>query len=91
MTDFIGTHIPQIHVVASEATYLMWLDIRKITEDSDAFYRFLRQETGLYLASGSSYGTNGRGFMRLNAATRRALVEDGMGRLAAGVERWNGR
>ncbi len=91
VTDFIGTHIPQIHVVASEATYLMWLDIRKITEDSDAFYRFLRQETGLYLASGSSYGTNGRGFMRLNAATRRALVEDGMGRLAAGVERWNGR
>lgn len=91
VTDFIGAHIPQIHVVASEATYLMWLDIRKITEDSDAFYRFLRQETGLYLASGSSYGTNGRGFMRLNAATRRALVEDGMGRLLDGVEKFNRR
>lgn len=91
VTAFLQEHIPQIHPVASEATYLMWLDCRAIVEDSNAFYRFLREEGGLYLASGRAYGTNGEGFMRLNVATRRALVEDGMERLEKSVRAWINR
>lgn len=89
--SYLSEHVPQIRPVASEATYLMWLDCSKLTEDSNAFYRFLREESGLYLASGRSYGTNGDGFMRLNVATRRALVAEGMERLAKGVTAWNAR
>lgn len=91
VTAFLQEHVPQIHPVASEATYLMWLDCRAIAEDSNAFYRFLRKEGGLYLASGRAYGTNGEGFMRLNVATRRALVEDGMERLEKSVRAWINR
>ena len=36
--------------------------------------------------SGREYGTNGDGFLRLNVATRRANVEDGMHRLKKSVE-----
>lgn len=91
VTAFLQEHVPQIHPVTSEATYLMWLDCRAIAEDSNAFYRFLRKEGGLYLASGRAYGTNGEGFMRLNVATRRALVEDGMERLEKSVRAWINR
>ena len=91
VTEYLKENIPQIRPVASEATYLMWLDCRALTEDSNAFYRFIREDSGLYLASGRAYGTNGDGFMRLNVATRRALVKDGMDRLAGSVKAWQQR
>ncbi|MCM1106482.1 MAG: pyridoxal phosphate-dependent aminotransferase [Blautia sp.] len=87
VTEFLRERVPEIRPVASDATYLMWLDCRNIVEDSDDFYRFLREDSGLYLASGKEYG-NGQGFMRLNVATRRALVEDGMERLERSVQMW---
>ena len=86
VTAFIEREIPQVKVVKSEATYLMWLDISALTTDSDAMYEFIRKDSGLYLASGREYGTNGDGFLRLNVATTRANVEDGMHRLKKSVE-----
>lgn len=86
VTEYIVREIPQIKVVKSEATYLMWLDISALTTDSDAMYEFIRKDSGLYLASGREYGTNGDGFLRLNVATNRANVEDGMHRLKKSVE-----
>ena len=86
VTAFIEREIPQVKVVKSEATYLMWLDISALTTDSDAMYEFIRKDSGLYLASGREYGTNGDGFLRLNVATNRANVEDGMHRLKKSVE-----
>ena len=48
----------------------------------------IRKESGLYLASGREYGTNGDGFLRLNVATTRANVEDGMERLKQSMKAW---
>ena len=62
VTDFIAREIPQMKVVPSEATYLMWLDCQAYTKDSNKLYAFIRKESGLYLASGREYGTNGDSF-----------------------------
>lgn len=88
VTDFIAKEIPQMKVVPSEATYLMWLDCQAYTKDSNKLYAFIRKESGLYLASGREYGTNGDGFLRLNVATTRANVEDGMERLKQSMKAW---
>lgn len=88
VTDFIAREIPQMKVVPSEATYLMWLDCQAYTKDSNKLYAFIRKESGLYLASGREYGTNGDGFLRLNVATTRKNVEDGMERLKQSMKAW---
>lgn len=88
VTGFIAKEIPQMKVVPSEATYLMWLDCQAYTKDSDKLYAFIRKESGLYLASGREYGTNGDGFLRLNVATTRKNVEDGMERLKQSMKAW---
>lgn len=88
VTDFIAREIPQMKVVPSEATYLMWLDCQAYTKDSNKLYAFIRKESGLYLASGREYGTNGDGFLRLNVATTRKNVEDGMDRLKQSMKAW---
>ena len=84
--EYIKAHLPQVHLVPGEATYLLWLDISAISEDSCAFAAFLRRETGLYVSAGAAYGKAGDGFLRVNVACPRAYVEDGMQRLKAGVE-----
>ncbi len=83
--NFIKKEIPEFQVIHGEATYLLWVDIHGLGEDCDAFADFLREKTGLYLANGSEYGASGTGFLRINLACPKRLVEDGMDRLKKGV------
>ena len=83
--EFIKNEIPEIFAVPSNATYLLWLDCSKITEDSNDLARFIRSETGLYLTAGAIYGGNGRTFLRMNVACPRATLDEALDRLEAGV------
>ncbi|GCF94812.1 cystathionine beta-lyase [Enterococcus florum] len=83
---FLDHRLPEIHLVASQATYLAWLDCSQLTEDADELCRFIRKQTGLYLTAGSIFGENAQDFIRLNYATNRARVEDGLRRLEKGVQ-----
>lgn len=85
---FIEENIPEIHLVPSDATYLLWLDCSKLTDDSVVFMEFIRKHSGLYVCEGAEYGEAGRKFLRVNVACPRSLVEDGMCRLADSVKAW---
>jgi cystathionine beta-lyase len=85
-TEYIDREIPQIKVVSSEATYLLWLDCSAFTQDASLFQGFLRKETGLYVTEGVEYGENGKAFLRMNVGTQRSRVLDGLDRLKRGVE-----
>ena len=79
--DFIKNNLPRLRVIPSEATYLIWVDASEYTEDSDELKEHIFETTGLYLSSGKAYGECGSRFLRINLATRRANVKDGMERL----------
>ena len=83
---FIKERIPEVWVVPSQATYLLWFDCRKITDDSQALFEFIRKETGLVLIDGSGYGDGGKGFLRMNLAYPRSQVEDGLSRFEKGIK-----
>lgn len=82
---FVREEIPEIRVVPSEATYLLWLDCSAVTEDSAAYAASIRERTGLYLSAGSVYCGNGAEFLRMNIACPPAVLEDGLSRLRRGV------
>lgn len=82
---FVSEKIPDMKVVYSEATYLLWLDCSKITDNAKQLSAFIRKNTGLYMSPGLSYGKNGKAFIRLNIACPRSTVEEGMKRLAEGT------
>ncbi len=83
--SYIAEHIPDIHVVPSDATYLLWLDCRKITRNSEDLQHFLRERVGLYLSEGSHYGTGGEGFLRMNTACPGSILEKALSRLSRGI------
>ncbi len=81
--EFIRESIPQIHMVPSQATYLLWLDCGRPSPDLASY---IREKTGLYLSPGGPYGGNGNRFLRLNIACPREVLRDGLARLKEGVE-----
>ena len=83
---FLIDEIPNMSLAPACATYLLWLDCRKIIGDAQGLCRYLRKETGLYLSAGMVYGGNGRGFLRMNTACPRERLLDGLERLKRGVK-----
>lgn len=85
---YIKREIPQINVVSSQATYLMWLRYEGRGSASEAA-AYIRRETGLYLADGAQYGSGGEDFLRMNVACPCEVLEDGLERLKRGIEAYS--
>ncbi len=85
--DFIEKEIPAISVVNSDATYLLWLDISAVSDDSAYTAEFIREKTGLYLSAGEQFGGDGRYFLRMNIACPRERIYDGLNRLKNGINK----
>ncbi len=83
--EFIHEELPSIHLVPSQATYLLWLDCGRLGMSGEEIAETIRRETGLYLSEGSQYGSTGENFLRLNIACPRTVLEDGLRRLKAGI------
>lgn len=84
--DYINSEIDGLKAEYSLATYLLWIDISELSDDSVEFCEKLREYTGLYLSDGAEYGECGRAFVRMNLATQRARIMDGLERLRRGCE-----
>ena len=82
---YIEKEIPDVRAVASQATYLLWLDCSGLIGCGREAAGFLRRETGLYLSEGSQYGGNGADFLRMNIACPRAVLKDGLEKLKNGL------
>lgn len=83
--DHFAENIPQIRLVPSEATYLLWLDCSALKMESRELAGHIRKSTGLYLSDGVQFG-NGERFLRMNIACSSAVLKDGLGRLKRAVE-----
>ncbi|MDE6677546.1 MAG: pyridoxal phosphate-dependent aminotransferase [Ruminococcus sp.] len=83
--NFLSENIPQIRLVPSEATYLLWLDCSALHMDSKKLSAHIRKSTGLYLSDGIQFG-NGEQFLRMNVACPKTVLIDGLNRLKRSVE-----
>ena len=86
LKEFLESEIPQIHLIDCEATYLLWLDCNTLNIKSEEFNKFLMDKTGLLLSPGIQFGETGEGFLRINIACPRIILEKGLKKLKEGVE-----
>jgi cystathionine beta-lyase len=66
--------IPEIIPVQPEATYMIWLDCRKLGMTLKEMQDFFTLKAGVGMNEGSSFGPGGEGFMRMNLATTHQTV-----------------
>ncbi|WP_033541072.1 MalY/PatB family protein [Planococcus sp. CAU13] len=81
VTEKLAKALPAIKIHKPEATYLMWLDCRGLGIEEAEIMDKLLQDGKVALEPGSKYGESGRGFLRLNVACPRPMLEDGVERI----------
>lgn len=77
-------HWPAVRHCPPEATYLAWLDMRPLNLPGNAQEYFLKQAR-VALSDGRAFGEEGEGFVRLNFATSRALLDEVLARMDAAL------
>ena len=87
VVDYCEQHIPKIKTYAPDATYLMWLDCRALGLTNEELHDFMIRKAKLGLNDGCSFGRSLNGYMRLNAACPRAILEKAMHQLEDAVNR----
>jgi cystathionine beta-lyase len=79
--EAVAQNCPGVHMRHVEATYLAWLDVRELQlPDPVAFFR----RAGVVLSAGETFGADG--YVRLNFACPRALLEEGLKRIRTAVQ-----
>lgn len=79
--------LPQCPVTTLEGTYLMWVDIRATGKTSRQVTDHLLRKAKVYVNCGTMYGeATGEGYIRINLATRRNLLEEGIMRIIKSLQ-----
>lgn len=87
--SYCAENIPQIKPNIPDATYLVWLDCRDLGMDNETLRKFMIEKAGLGLNEGYTFGRSLSGYMRLNAACPRSVLEKALGQLKAAVDALN--
>lgn len=73
--------IPGVKAMELEATYLSWVDFSGTGMDPAEFTRRVEKEAQIAVNYGSTFGTGGASFLRINIATPRSVVKEAVSRL----------
>ncbi|MFX1281129.1 MAG: MalY/PatB family protein [Promethearchaeota archaeon] len=85
LKDFIQENIPQIKVIETEGTYLVWLDFRELGLEPKELEKFMREKAKLALDEGYIFGQGGEGFERINIACPKSTVEQALNRIKEAI------
>ena len=82
---YLAEHADRIRVIRPQASFLIWLDCRALGLDQEEIEQFFIHKAHLALNSGAMFGSQGRGFMRLNIALPRTQLLKALEQLANAV------
>lgn len=85
VTDYCATHIPSVKPFRPQASFLVWLDCRALKLDHEQLVDLFVNKAHLALNDGEMFGTEGKGFMRMNVASPRSVLEKAMEQLREAV------
>lgn len=82
---FLAEHLPEVSLLRPEGTYVPLLDCRSLKLSGPQLEKLLVEKGKVALDGGHWFGTGGEGFVRINIATPRSLLKDGMERITRAI------
>lgn len=79
--EYLAKHLPKAVMQISEATYLGWVNVGAYVEDDENLPLLFANHAGVLLEGGDMFVRNSNGFIRLNLACPRAILEEGLKRI----------
>ena len=74
-------------MIRPQASYLIFLDCRKLQLEQDELERLFTEKIGIALNTGTMFGEEGKGFMRMNIGTQREQVLKSLEKISSEVNR----
>ena len=84
--EYCKQHLPLIHPVRPQASFLVWLDCSKLGLTHDELIDLFVNKAHLALNDGEMFGKGGEGCMRLNMANPRQVLIDALEQLKKAIE-----
>ncbi|MDO5395760.1 MAG: diaminopimelate epimerase [Bacteroidales bacterium] len=83
VADYFAANIPEAVIQRPQASFAVWIDFRRFGLSQQQLVRTLVEKARLALSDGSSFGAEGTGFMRMNIGVPRAMLAEGLDRMAS--------
>ena len=83
---YLTENMPIIKFIRPMASFLIFLDCRELNLSQPELENLFIEKAGLALNTGTMFGPEGKGFMRMNIATSRATIKEALDRIKAAIE-----
>ncbi|NDV65965.1 MalY/PatB family protein [Bacteroides sp. 224] len=81
LESFLKEYTPKIKMIRPQASYLVFMDCRELGLSQPDLIKFFEDGAHLALNEGAMFGKEGAGFMRINVATPRSVLERALNQL----------
>lgn len=82
---WLRANLPQVRAVRPQASFLVWLDCRRLGLTQEELVDLFVNKARLALNDGTIFGEEGRGFMRLNVGCPRSILKSALEALQAAL------
>ena len=81
--EFFAEHFPEFEILERQGTYLLWISYEKLGITEEELEKWFLEKANVSVYMGSVFGNEGRGFIRLNIASPRAMLKEAYERMDA--------
>jgi cystathionine beta-lyase len=78
--SYLEQHLPEVKPMRPDGTYMIWVDCRGLGLDVSGLKELMFQKAGVAFSEGSVFGIEGQGWLRINLACPRALLQTALER-----------
>jgi cystathionine beta-lyase len=79
--EFAKKHHDKLDLIEPEATYLLWLNFKKLNLADSELKDYMIRKAKLGMNPGTQFGSGGSGFMRMNIACPKSIVKQALNQL----------
>ncbi|WP_430817280.1 MalY/PatB family protein [Carboxylicivirga sp. RSCT41] len=80
--NYLKDKLPELEFFRPEATYLIWINFKNWKMNQKQLKEFLAFNAKVGLNDGLSFGSEGRGYMRMNVASPKITIEKALNQIA---------
>lgn len=80
---YFAGHFPELQILRREGTYLLWIDYSGLGLTEEEMEKWFIERANVSVYMGSVFGEEGKGYIRLNLASPRAVLAEALARMSA--------
>lgn len=86
LVKYVNENIPKIKVGKSDATYLIWINCKELNMSQKDLMDFMLQKAKIAFNDGSTFGSEGVGYVRMNIACHHSTLEKALKQLENAIK-----